>query len=67
MSAFAALLIEARDTLMRLQRRQVGVHFDWTGGDDAQSWRCWYDDGPIAFGSAGEEALRRMVEALRNA
>lgn len=64
MSAFAQLLIEARDTLRRRYRKAVGLHFDWDGTDGTRSWSAWWDDGPVFFGSSGEESLRRLVEGL---
>lgn len=63
-SAFAMLLDEARDIVRRRYRKEIDLHFDWNGVE----WCCW-ESGPVRVyrGSAGEEALRRYVEAEREA
>lgn len=70
MSAFAELLIEARDLLRERHRVNTPLHFDWEPGANPE-WTAWYPDyiGPQRVqsfgGTAGEEALRRLVESLR--
>lgn len=67
-SAFALLLEEARDRLRRRWRRDVALHFDWDGSAREDSWTAWYDvadEYEVFRGCAGEQALRRLVEALR--
>lgn len=70
MSPFAQLLAEAQDILRTRQRRTVGLHFDWDGDSGPESWKAWHDAAPgeavkVYSGMAGEQALRRLVEALR--
>jgi hypothetical protein len=42
------------------------LHFTWDGTDRADSWCAWHDalGGAIYKGNSGEQALRRLVEAL---
>lgn len=78
MSPFAALLLEARDRLRKRHRRTVALHFDWDGDDGPTSWKAWCDDPTLLApeadraacynvftGSAGEQALRNLVDAIR--
>lgn len=67
-SAFADLLVEARDSMRKVGRKSIALHFDWDGGSAPDSWKCWADDVPgVYVGMAGEESLRRLVEELRAA
>lgn len=70
MSPFAQLLTEAQSILRTRHRRTVGLHFDWDGDDGPTSWKAWHDGEPIPVihtGQAGEQALRRLVDALKGA
>lgn len=80
MSPFAQLLTEAQSILRARHRRDVGLHFDWDGHNGDDAWKCWADDptllnpatgpsGPYAIftGVSGEQALRRLVDALKAA
>lgn len=71
-SAFAELLEEARDRLRQRHRQAVPLAFDWDATSGPESWSAWAniyvpgtDSRRCYFGSTGEEALRRLVEALR--
>jgi hypothetical protein len=65
-SAFAQLLEEGQTLLHQRNRRAVMLHFTWDGTDRAYSWCAWHDalGGAIYKGNSGEQALRRLVEAL---
>ncbi len=69
MSVFTELLLEARDRLRVQHRRDVGFSFDWDSTDGPESWCAWANVGraTVYRGASGEEALRRLVEALRGA
>lgn len=67
-SAFAELLIEARDRLRAKYRKPVTLSFDWDGTDTPDAWKAWHNGDPkpvCAVGIAGEQALRNLVERLR--
>lgn len=78
-SAFAMLLEEAQAILHREARGYVPIHWVWDGTERDGSWQVWHDGPKLAAmslnravsqrqvwtGSAGEQAVRRMVEALR--
>jgi hypothetical protein len=69
-SAFSTLLCEARDRLRAVYRDTVGLHFDWDGSESPRAWAGWYMD-PVTqtpkmhYGASGEQALRILVEQLR--
>lgn len=70
MSVFAELLNETRDRLKAKHRSWVPLHFDWDPGDGLFQWSCWFLDPTtlapaMYYGESGEQALRRLVEALR--
>lgn len=69
-SAFGLLLDEGEAILRQKARRAVSFHFDWDGTEGPCAWQCWtgmkFLDKPSTYmGASGEEALRRLVEALR--
>ena len=71
-SAFADLLVEARDRLRVRYRTTVALHFDWDGDGGPEAWKAWYGATSasgarsyVVAGSTGEEALRRLVDRIR--
>lgn len=69
-SPFSLLLNEA-SALLRVKHREAAtLHFDWHTDGGIEPWKAWATLGgmsltPIASGESGEQALRRLVEELR--
>jgi hypothetical protein len=69
--AFGALLAEAKT----LGTTYLSWNVDLRADDSEERWSClvlaeegdpnWPDSGKVAYGRTGEEALRRLVDALR--